>query len=382
MRFVDLYKVVREGIRVSEPSYSLKNLETFYMEKREGAVATAGDSVVVYNRWRETGDDQLLKQIADYNEIDCISTGKLRDWLLKLRPPQYAWFDGPPPVEATEKAREWTTARLEREARYADYQKRLLESATGEDDFRRHLADLLEFHAREEKPQWWEFFDRQTRSTDELIDDAECIAGLTLAMPAEPVKQSLLYTYRFPPQETKRLEPVNKSLTWRHCSYAGTIKELDDENQIVKIKLGLKSGRLPENLNIGPGGPVNSDALREAIYRFATKTFFRQAEQQLSRGNDATCSAKRHCLAFAGHSALDSPIVRRRRPACRHDRGRRQASIIPTCSSKGRPGSGKTHTSAHVIVELIRRGKKIGVAANSHKVIHNLLDTIEEFDGH
>ena len=32
MKFVDLYKVVREAIRVSEPAYSLKNLETFYME--------------------------------------------------------------------------------------------------------------------------------------------------------------------------------------------------------------------------------------------------------------------------------------------------------------------------------------------------------------
>ena len=55
-KFVDLYKVVREAIRVSEPSYSLKNLETFYMAKREGAVANAGDSIVVYNRWRESGE--------------------------------------------------------------------------------------------------------------------------------------------------------------------------------------------------------------------------------------------------------------------------------------------------------------------------------------
>ena len=38
MKFVDLYKVVREAIRVSEPAYSLKNLETFYMEKRTGTV--------------------------------------------------------------------------------------------------------------------------------------------------------------------------------------------------------------------------------------------------------------------------------------------------------------------------------------------------------
>ena len=39
---------------------------------------------------------------------------------------------------------------------------------------------------------------------------------------------------------------------------------------IVGIKRGVKSGPLPGTLNIGPGGPINSDALREAIYRFAT----------------------------------------------------------------------------------------------------------------
>ena len=57
---MDLYKVVREAIRVSEPSYSLKNLEKFYRPPRQGAVATAGDSIVVYNRWRVTQDPKLL----------------------------------------------------------------------------------------------------------------------------------------------------------------------------------------------------------------------------------------------------------------------------------------------------------------------------------
>lgn len=44
---------------------------------------------------------------------------------------------------------------------------------------------------------------------------------------------------------------------------------------------------------------------------------------------------------------------------------------------QGPPGAGKTYTSSHIIVELMRRGKKIGVAANAHKAIHNLLDKIE-----
>jgi predicted RecB family nuclease len=83
-KLVDLYKVVREGIRVSEPRYSLKNLEVFYGEHRAGPVISALDSMVVYERWRQTGDRALLDEIAAYNEADCQSLLMCRDWLLSL----------------------------------------------------------------------------------------------------------------------------------------------------------------------------------------------------------------------------------------------------------------------------------------------------------
>ena len=52
-KLVDLYQVVREAIQVSEPSYSIKNLETFYMEDRSEEVKSAGASMVVYEQWRQ-----------------------------------------------------------------------------------------------------------------------------------------------------------------------------------------------------------------------------------------------------------------------------------------------------------------------------------------
>ncbi|GLV27391.1 hypothetical protein TomTYG45_38150 [Sphingobium sp. TomTYG45] len=66
-RFVDLYAVVRGALIASEPSYSIKALEAFYGLKREGEVKTAGGSVVAYENWRETGDQQILDEIEDYN---------------------------------------------------------------------------------------------------------------------------------------------------------------------------------------------------------------------------------------------------------------------------------------------------------------------------
>ena len=43
---------------------------------------------------------------------------------------------------------------------------------------------------------------------------------------------------------------------------------------------------------------------------------------------------------------------------------------------QGPPGTGKTFTSAHAIVDLIVAGKRVGITANSHAVITNLLDEV------
>ena len=43
---------------------------------------------------------------------------------------------------------------------------------------------------------------------------------------------------------------------------------------------------------------------------------------------------------------------------------------------QGPPGAGKTHTGARMICALVQAGKTVGVTANSHKVIRNLLDMV------
>ncbi|MFZ4604120.1 MAG: TM0106 family RecB-like putative nuclease, partial [Caulobacterales bacterium] len=179
-KLVDLYKVAKEAIRVSEPRYSIKNLEHFYLEAgRSGAVTTAGDSIVIYERWRRLGNDSLLVDIASYNELDCRSTRMCRDWLLGLRPEGAAWFAG---GASSDQDPATDPARTEAEQRAAALIDTLQRSAKpGDEGWRTLLGHLLEFHRREAKPSWWAMFSRQTMSEEELIDDAECIGGLTPA---------------------------------------------------------------------------------------------------------------------------------------------------------------------------------------------------------
>ena len=84
--FVDLYQVVRQSLRISHASYSIKKIRTFFMTGAgNGAVATGGDSILEFERWRRTGDAAILQAIADYNEEDCLSTVRLRDWLIERK---------------------------------------------------------------------------------------------------------------------------------------------------------------------------------------------------------------------------------------------------------------------------------------------------------
>ena len=43
---------------------------------------------------------------------------------------------------------------------------------------------------------------------------------------------------------------------------------------------------------------------------------------------------------------------------------------------QGPPGSGKTHTAAHMICELASKGFTVGITANSHKVIRKVLEKV------
>ena len=93
--FVDLYKVVSQGLRLSHSRYGLKQVETFYFE-RHADLRAGDDSIVLYEEWLGRRDPQILDEIAAYNEEDCSSTLQLRDWLLPKRP-----GSAPEPEEVT-----------------------------------------------------------------------------------------------------------------------------------------------------------------------------------------------------------------------------------------------------------------------------------------
>lgn len=89
----DLLPVVRSSLRISETSMSIKKLEPLYMDETRTGVSNGADSVAEYGHYRAAaaaGDGETARELLDgllsYNEYDCYSTLKLRDWLLSIRP--------------------------------------------------------------------------------------------------------------------------------------------------------------------------------------------------------------------------------------------------------------------------------------------------------
>jgi predicted RecB family nuclease len=381
-RMVDLYRVVREGVRVGEQSYSIKKLERFYMPARTTAVASGSDSLFVYDRFRETGEGSLLNELRDYNRDDCLSTLLLRDWLIEQAKETGCW---PPSAKSPadgsdgDSDEERDSSREEKERAQAELEAALVSDQHAPDaKARRLMADLVGFHRREAKPAWWAFFDRQERSAEELKEDDECLGGC-VADGKDWIgrdKRSLTFRYRYPEQETKLREGAAVCFA-ATGEAAGTIFAIDESTCVVTLKRGAAKGGLPTELSLMPAGPLKIDALRDAVWTVA---------RDMAAGGCAfphiTALLRRDAPRLLGR-AIGAPIIEpmdREDPARLLEAAKRAVHALDRSwlVVQGPPGAGKTHTTSHLIVSLIRAGKTVGIASNSHQAIDTVLHAVEK----
>jgi RNase_H superfamily len=278
--FVDLYRVVEQSLRLSQPRYGLKQVETFYMPSRQEELQAGDDSILMFEDWLQTGNKSLLQAIERYNETDCRSTLALREWLLDRRREAgvVLWPDPPPKREISEEA---AAAVTDRELLKA---KLLHESKEG--DPASLIAHLLDYHRREDKPVWWAYFRRRDLSPAELVDDSEAIGDLSpVGDPPEPVKRSVIHTLSFPAQQHK-LEPGQ--VVDPETERAEEIIEIDDERGLLRLRRGPSRTDEPLPHALIPGGPLDTRYQRAALRRVgetiaAGRGWYRALQDLLAR---------------------------------------------------------------------------------------------------
>lgn len=393
--FVDLYGVVRHGLRVGEPKYSLKNVERLYRGARAGDVTSGMQSVVVYDAWRHAGEprrweeSKLLRQIRDYNEEDCRSTAELLEWMQARRAEAGIAF-APAPGAALPAREEPSPGQAFREELHALSESMLAAIPDAAEERARDaqrweiqelLAQLLLHHHREMRPVYWELHAHADATLEDRIEAPDCLGDLRrTARPPFAIKQSWGYEYAFDPAQDTKIGAGDSCRIAQHRFTDVTVHALDADAGRLVLKISrdkLKKAELedlPDALCLIRFEQWTTKAIEESI-RDAARRF--HETQALDPALEDLLL--RRAPRIRGHAG--GPIQRDGEPAAeallRAVRGL-DGSVLCV---QGPPGSGKTTRIAAAICALVRDGKKVGVASNSHKAIENVLRKCAEESG-
>ena len=408
--FVDLYPLVLRTVRVGSRSYSIKKLEPLYMgaEVRTSDVQKGDDSIVRYvlargldAAGRAAEAEEILADLADYNRYDCVSTRRLRNWLISLA--RESGVLPAPPDEPETRAYEPAPLSL---ALQSEGQR--VQSEGGDGQTYRVAAAAIDYFPREAKSFWISHFQRLrepvslwestrdvlrvdpdrsslamewameegARTTTRLIDlHGELAPGSTLGVGGSPFA---LYAAPppFPGEFPSRVIHVPHEVE--------IVEVLDDGYRIRERSVGGETwDELP--LALTPAAPPRVSSLQSAIEEWAGAVLAAApafpedpATDVLRRAVPRTLSGGPIPVAAIGDSASTATLPDPRRPEAAEaivqgvlDLDRSYLSV------QGPPGTGKTYTASHVIARLVNdHGYRIGVVAQSHAIVENLLERV------
>lgn len=377
---VDLYTVVRQSVRASTESYSLKALEPFFMAERTDRIRDAGSSLVAYERWLDDGAASRLRDIEDYNKTDCRSAMLLRAWLESLRG-EYALRFGDEPPRPETRAREPTEDNARITAETAALFTRLTagvpdaaELRSDEQRARTLLAGMLDWHRREARPQWWEYFARLEMDGEQLRDDAYALAGLEPLAARRLDDKSLLQSYAFDPAQETRIDAGENWYDPASEKPAGEVMSIDRVAGRIELRRTAKAQERGQPGALVPPPPVRDTVQREALGRVGEWVaangvdtpgpYGAVRELLLGRLPRVGGHSEGEHLRQQGEAAVDA--------ACRIALALNQACL----PIQGPPGSGKTYAASHIALRLVaaRPRRRVGITALSHRAISHLLD--------
>ena len=375
--FVDLHKVVKRALIAGVERYSIKDLEPFFGYQRKQDIRTATMSRRIIEDAIASGDsddvpDTHFQFVEDYNREDCESAARLRDWLEQLRNKTIAEGHALPRPELKTGEASDNISDLDREIE--NLRNRLLNGIpvnpnerSREQQARFVLAHMMEFHRREDKASWWEYFRLLELDGSELIDERRALTGLHHERTIDP-KVAPLERYRYTPQE---LDARKGDDVYGLDSFkVGKVEDVNYSLHTIDIKKRRDTANTHPNAVV-LHNRVPSDVLRKSLMRFAEAVLDNGFDLDIPYRAGIELLLRQPPPTTNPSGALEIPHEKTAEAACRIA----VALDGNVLAIQGPPGTGKTYTGAMIICELIRSGLKVGVTAVSHKVIVNLLES-------
>ena len=368
--FVDLRAVTREAIRTARAVDDLSDMDRYV-----GVTGLIDEApLVAFDRWVETGDGAADLDAAMLAVVERLS--RVRDWLLGERRAL-----GEPPgmrSDTDDRARDDDVMVGEAIVSMLDleraHRRKGNEEGHADASAARLLADLLRWHRREDAVQWLDYFSAMGADPADLIEHPSALGGLRqLGEARRNVRR-----FSFPRGQEHRVTVGDEvSCHAWGMSPKLVVDALDTQSGTIDLRVdrGLPwPGTAPVEAVV-PLVPAASGPLRRALVRVARSIDTLGAASLGAAGPHR--AARRLLRGMTPVVPGTGPGAELVRPGeASGDALRRLAieldeTVLPV---QGPPGTGKTHAAARMILALIAAGKRVGICANSHRAIANLLD--------
>jgi predicted RecB family nuclease len=396
--FVDLHTILKQAVRASVEEYSLKKIEAFYRFERETPLAESRAAMRYVEHRLELGwegelPEHMREALEGYNGEDCKSTAALREWLEAERRKlveagtaiaRPALGSGAPSAELDE--RQQRVAALVAQLT-ADVPAEV-KARSAEQSARWMLAQLLDWHRRENKATWWEGFRLAALDDDDLMDERAGLAGLRHVKRLGFDRKSAVDRYEFEKQEMdvrveddvyrreakeKKSDAKNEEKKGSKVGdKVGSVVAVDLVNRTIDIKKTQKMADVHPKAMFVWDAPFGGDKQADALMRMGewVKENGVDAPGAYRAGRDLLLRKPPRLTGRAtiAPKQLEETVA----TACRIGGALDESAF----AIQGPPGAGKTYTGARMICRLVQAGKKVGVTALSHKVIANLLEEV------
>ena len=374
------------ALRVGQPNYSIKSIETFYMDERatrrwpRAATRSSRSS----GTWRPA-TSSLLEEIERYNEDDCRShasaarmaarPARRGDRAVRIRDPVAG---AARVVGAGRRGSRRSSTRCT-----PGFTDGVPDDAVDQDDdqhARWLMAQLLDYHRREAKPAWWAYFERLEADEEQLTEvDTEALGGLSrqrsAPVPLPAPSRSVHPHAPLPRRRSTRSRPAASSIPRPRRGL--TVESIDNATGTLRISRASLPCRRAASTRAHPRRAVSALTPSAA----------------LCVGSQATSSSAGSTLRALQRAASD--------PARERSRARRRAHVAEALQAGAfdledakriaeglrrqlplHPGAARLgqdlHRRAPDPAPDPNRASASASPSNSHKAIHNLLAEVEK----
>jgi len=268
-----------------------------------------------------------------------------------------------------------------------------IDSKTREACARWLLADLLLWHKREARPEWWVYFERILNyDTQQFLEDADCLGGVELIGEVGQIDRSIVWRFSFPSDQDYKIKvgdevldpatarevvfsgPADGEVKFPVPKKVGEVVAIDEANGTLDIKRGKIQGP-PTATVFVPAIQPNPQVINSAIQRLAQVVIDDQTNSNNTLFSGARALLGRKETKFRSGSTL--------KPKPSESASQRFIRLAPLLDNsylvvQGPPGSGKTWALARAVVECVKAGQKVGLCAFKHETIITMVNAIVE----